>query len=83
MEERIFTERELRRYNGEEDDRIYLAFEGIVYDVTNCPRWRQGMHERLHYPGQDLSSEMTEAPHRSDVFTRPCVRRVGRLAAHP
>jgi predicted heme/steroid binding protein len=77
--ERTFTERELRRYTGEDGNPMYVAFEGVVYDVTDCPRWRLGMHERLHYPAQDLTSELPDAPHRADVFTRPCVKRVGHL----
>jgi predicted heme/steroid binding protein len=75
-----FTERELRRYNGE-DGPLYIAFEGIVYDVSDCPKWRRGMHENLHFPGQDLTSEMDEAPHAEEVFNRPCVKIVGRMKA--
>jgi predicted heme/steroid binding protein len=77
-DDRLFTEIELRRYDGE-DGPMYMAHAGVVYDVSECPRWRRGMHEALHYPGQDLTGELTDAPHKSDVFTRPCVRRVGRL----
>jgi predicted heme/steroid binding protein len=76
---RIFQERELLRYNGE-DGPIYIAYDGIVYDVSECPRWRSGMHERQHFPGLDLSGEMTEAPHQEEVLRRPCVKIVGRLA---
>jgi predicted heme/steroid binding protein len=77
---RQFSERELRRYNGE-DGPLYIAFEGIVYDVSDCPKWRRGMHENLHFPGQDLTSEMDEAPHAGEVFNRPCVKIVGRMKA--
>lgn len=76
--ERIFTESELRRFDGEDGD-IFIAFRGIVYDVTGCPKWRSGLHEQLHFPGQDLTSEIIEAPHGEEVFFRPCIRRVGRL----
>ena len=79
MTEFTFTENELRRYNGDDHPNIYIAYQGIVYDVTNCPRWRHGMHERMHFPGQDLSGEMEDAPHATDVLTRPCVRIVGKL----
>jgi predicted heme/steroid binding protein len=79
MNERLFTESELRLYNGDDRPQIYFAYQGIVYDVTECPRWRQGMHERLHFPGQDLSGEISEAPHTEDVFSRPCVKIVGKL----
>lgn len=77
-EDRLFTKRELLGYDG--DGRPpYVAFRGIVYDVSDCPRWKSGLHERLHFPGQDLSGELNDAPHGDEVFTRPCVRRVGRL----
>ena len=78
--QRIITQLELHRNNGDRSTPKWIAFEGIVYDVTDCPKWRMDMHERLHFPGQDLSTELTDAPHKEDVFTRPCVKVVGRLA---
>ncbi len=80
MAERIYTELELRRYSGDDGGQMLIAFEGIVYDVSDCPKWRTGMHEKMHYPGQDLTSEMPDAPHQNEVFNLPCVKRVGRLA---
>ena len=77
--ERLFTEQELRRHAGERGGRMYIAHQGIVYDVTDCAKWRTGMHESLHFPGQDLTSEFPDAPHGMEVFTHPCVKRVGRL----
>ncbi len=71
---------ELRRNNGERGSRKFIAYRGIVYDVTDCPKWRPDMHEELHFAGQDLTSELPDAPHREDVFQRPCVKIVGRLA---
>jgi predicted heme/steroid binding protein len=76
--ERVFTARELQRYDGE-DGPMYIAYEGVVYDVSDCPRWRTGLHERLHFPGQDLTGELGDAPHGMEVFSRPCLKRVGRL----
>ncbi len=76
--ERVFTELELRRYDGEAGP-VYIAYQGIVYDLSDCPKWRTGMHEQLHFPGQDLTSELPDAPHAEEVFKRPCVRRVGVL----
>jgi predicted heme/steroid binding protein len=77
--EREFSERELRGYSGERGMPMYVAYDGVVYDVTRCPKWRRGIHENLHWPGQELTAEMAEAPHSADVFTHPCVKRVGRL----
>ena len=76
--EKWFTEIELRQYDGE-DHPMYIAYQGYVYDVSNCPKWRLGMHEATHFPGIDLSSEIADAPHKDDVLQRPCVKRVGRL----
>ena len=77
--DRKVTLAELRRNNGERGSRKYVAYQGVVYDVTDCPRWRLELHERLHFAGLDLTDELRDAPHREGVFTRPCVKVVGRL----
>jgi predicted heme/steroid binding protein len=77
--EATFSRGQLLLYNGDDRSEIYIAFQGVVYDVTDCPKWRSGLHEGLHWPGQDLTSELADAPHMAEVFNRPCVRRVGRL----
>lgn len=77
--ERIFTIQELRLYDGE-DRPMYVACDGIVYDVSESRRWRGGLHEGLHFPAQDLTSELPDAPHQREVFQRSIIRRVGRLA---
>jgi predicted heme/steroid binding protein len=78
-EGQVFTRAALSKFDGEGRARMYIAYQGVVYDVTDCPKWRLGLHEGLHWPGQDLSSELGEAPHAAEVFTRPCVKQVGRL----
>ena len=79
-DERVFTEPQLRLYIGERGYPMYVAYAGVVYDVTRCPKWLRGLHENLHWPGQDLTAELGDAPHTADVFNHPCVQRVGRLA---
>ena len=78
MADLIFTASQLRRYDGD-DGPAYIAYKGIVYDVSQCPKWRGTMHEGQHFPGQDLTSELPDAPHGEEVFRHPCVRRVGIL----
>ena len=75
------TEIELRRNTGERGTRMWIALHGLVYDVTDCPKWRTGLHEGLHFAGQDLTTEFPEAPHRDEVFRHECALVVGRLAA--
>lgn len=78
-DETIFTEFALRRYDGE-DGPMYIAYQGVVYDVTDCPHWRRGIHQDQHFPGQDLTSELPQAPHGIEVFAHPRIKRVGVLA---
>ena len=75
--ERVFTETELRHYDGRKGRRAYIAYNGVVYDVTDAPNWRGGMHRDLHYPGLDLTRSLRKAPHDAGVFQR--VPRVGLL----
>lgn len=77
----IITLEELTRCNGEDDQRILIAYNGVVFDVSQSPRWRSGLHEHLHFPGQDLTAELPEAPHGIEVFDHPSIRRIGRLGA--
>lgn len=72
---------QLRRNNGDRGAPKWIAHEGVVYDVSDCPRWRKEIHENLHFPGQDLTSELPEAPHTASVFQNPCVKIVGRLVS--
>ena len=76
--ERMFTQLELRQYDGDLAP-AYVAFNGVVYDLSNCPHWRNGLHQSFHFPGQDLSAEIEAAPHGAEVFHHPCARAVGRL----
>jgi predicted heme/steroid binding protein len=77
---RVVTLAELRRNTGLRGSRKWIACGGMVYDVTDCPKWRGDLHEQLHFPGQDLTSELPDAPHKREVFDRPCVKIVGKLS---
>ena len=70
MAERVFTELELRRYNGEKGMPVYIAYRGLVYDVSASRLWRTGMHQQLHYAGLDLTRSLRKAPHAEEVFRR-------------
>ncbi|HEY6072209.1 MAG TPA: cytochrome b5 domain-containing protein [Anaerolineales bacterium] len=79
--DRLITLNELRRNTGERGTRLWIAMDGLVYDVTDCPKWRSGLHEGLHFAGQDLTKEFPEAPHKEEVFKHECAAIVGRLEA--
>ena len=55
--------------NGQDREEIWVAFKGVIYDVTESRHWRNGMHYR-HWAGQDLTVELGDAPHTDAVFRR-------------
>ncbi len=65
-----FDADELARFNGENGNPIYVAFDGKVYDVSESKLWRRGQHMNRHRSGNDLTSDMQAAPHESDVLER-------------
>jgi predicted heme/steroid binding protein len=77
-DERVFTLDELHLYDGEDKPK-YIAYKGVVYDVTDSMRWRKPIHGGMHFPGLDLTDELPDAPHSEEVFTRPHIKRVGIL----
>ncbi|HLF26853.1 MAG TPA: cytochrome b5 domain-containing protein [Anaerolineae bacterium] len=77
--QRIFTEAELRQYDGTKGRPAYVAYEGVVYDVSAAPLWRTGLHQALHYAGLDLTRSLRKAPHDRSVFGRKYIRAVGIL----
>lgn len=61
-----FTVEELAEYDGQDGRPAYVAYDGVVYDVTESAMWAEGDHEGLHVAGKDLTQEHDEAPH--DVY---------------
>ncbi|MCX6051098.1 MAG: 2-oxoacid:acceptor oxidoreductase subunit alpha [Campylobacterales bacterium] len=61
---------ELKRYNGLNGARAYIAYKSIVYDVTESPLWKNGDHQGTHVAGVDLTSELSNAPHDNEVFEK-------------
>jgi predicted heme/steroid binding protein len=39
-----FTSQELARFNGDDEESIYIAHKGKVYDVSESKLWKGGMH---------------------------------------
>jgi len=71
-----YTKAQLALRNGQDKPYIWVAFKGIIYDVTSSRLWRDGKHYE-HWAGQDLTDELADAPHNERVFDKFKV--VGRL----
>jgi len=68
------TIEELARYNGKNGQPAYVAVAGTIYDVSESPMWKDGLHTNAHQAGADLTEELKTAPHISAVIERfPCV----------
>lgn len=64
-----YTRAQLALRNGHDQDEIWVAYNGYIYDMTNSRLWRNGRHYE-HWAGQDLTDELTNAPHTERVFDR-------------
>lgn len=71
-----FTLDDLTQYNGKNGQPAYVAYKGVVYDVTESSMWGDGDHEGQHEAGQDLTVAHEDAPHEEYVVDYP---EVGRL----
>lgn len=73
-----YTKAQLALRNGQDRDEIWVAYKGLVYDVTRSRLWRRGNHYE-HWAGQDLTRELDEdAPHNPNVFDKfPVIGRLG------
>lgn len=72
----LYTQSQLALRNGQDKPEIWIAFEGVIYDVSESRLWKNGKHYE-HWAGQDLTDELKDAPHTQRVFER--FKAVGRL----
>lgn len=63
-----FTLDELKKYDGKNGNKAYVAVDGVVYDVTNVDAWKNGEHKNGITAGNDLSEEINKSPHGKDVL---------------
>lgn len=65
-----YSKSQLALRNGKDREETWVAFKGVIYDVTNSRLWRDGLHYGLHWAGQDLTEELKDAPHTDSVFNK-------------
>ncbi len=64
-----YTLQQLALRNGNDKEEIWIAYKGLIYDVTKSRLWRNGKHYE-HWSGQDLTEELKDAPHNANVFDK-------------
>lgn len=73
----LYTRQQLSLRNGQDREEIWIAYNGLIYDVGRSRLWRNGKHYE-HWAGQDLTPELKDAPHNANVFDK--FEPIGRLA---
>lgn len=57
------TLEELKQYDGKNGNPAYVAVDGIIYDVTNVAKWKNGEHNG-YSAGNDLTDIIkNKSPH--------------------
>lgn len=73
------TPDQLSHFDGNEGRPAYIAYKGIIYDVTRGRLWKNGLHLGKHRAGNDLTDSLKTAPHGEEkIVSMP---QVGALAA--
>jgi predicted heme/steroid binding protein len=67
---REMTRAELATYNGRDGQPTYVAYKGLIYDVSSSPQWEEGEHLLAHGAGDDLTEQLQYAPHGEEVLAR-------------
>jgi predicted heme/steroid binding protein len=71
--EKIFmTLEELAQYDGKNGANAYIAYNGVIYDVTGNSNWPNGVHRGYINAGQDITQlfQTSGAPHGTSNITR-------------
>ena len=55
--------------NGQDKPQVWVAYRGLIYDVSESRLWHTGKHYE-HWAGQDLTEELKDAPHMQSVFEK-------------
>jgi predicted heme/steroid binding protein len=66
---REYTINQLAARNGSDREEVWCAYKGLIYDLSGSRLWWNGKHYE-HWAGQDLTSELKDAPHTENVFSR-------------
>ncbi len=62
-----YTRAQLALRNGQDKKEVWIAYRGLIYEVTDSRLWFSGKHYE-HWAGQDLTDELKDAPHTETVF---------------
>ena len=68
MTEKVFTTKQLAKFNGQNGQPAYVAINGTVYDVSGKDAWTGGKHHG-NVAGHDLTATLFDkSPHKDKVL---------------
>lgn len=71
---RELTPDQLSPFDGKEGRPAYIAYKGMIYDISSSRLWKNGQHMMKHHAGTDLTDMLKNAPHGEDkVLAMPQV----------
>jgi predicted heme/steroid binding protein/uncharacterized membrane protein len=73
-----FTRKSLKKFDGKDGRPAYIAYKGLVFDVSDSRLWTGGVHQGHHSAGDEFAKGMENAPHGKEVLVK--LRVVGELA---
>ncbi len=79
-----YTLDSLSQFDGKEGRPAYIAYKGIIYDMTKNRFWKNGSHVMKHAAGNDLTYFLKNAPHGEDkILAMPQVGKLLPAGAAP
>jgi len=69
----------LCQFDGKDGRPSYVAYKGLIYDMTGSRLWKNGSHMMKHAAGSDLTDMLKTAPHGEDKVL--VMRVAGKLLA--
>jgi predicted heme/steroid binding protein/uncharacterized membrane protein len=75
---------ELCHFDGKEGRPAYIAYKGMIYDVTGSKMWKGGFHLKKHSAGNDLTNVLKSAPHGEEkVLSMPIIGKLHAVSGKP
>lgn len=71
--EKTFTLAELAQFDGLNGNPAYIAYDGVVYDVSAIKEWKTGTHVGEYPAGKDYTKELAKAPHGTTVLQQAVI----------
>lgn len=75
---------ELSHFDGKEGRPSYVAYKGMIHDVSASKLWKGGSHLKKHSAGNDLTDILKSAPHGEEkILAMPLIGKLRAVTGKP